>query len=72
MTGVQRDRRVDRQMINMFVSILFAGRFRCGPASVAAIKEGLLCHQFDTGFCFAEVHKLEAVGHGFTAVFGII
>ncbi|KAF7653095.1 hypothetical protein LDENG_00087100, partial [Lucifuga dentata] len=33
------------------------GHFRCGPASVAAIKDGLLCHQFDTGFCFAEVNS---------------
>uniref|UniRef100_A0A667YVR0 protein-glutamine gamma-glutamyltransferase n=1 Tax=Myripristis murdjan TaxID=586833 RepID=A0A667YVR0_9TELE len=33
------------------------GHFRCGPASVAAIKEGLLCHPFDAGFCFAEVNS---------------
>ncbi|KAM3860791.1 coagulation factor XIII A chain-like [Diretmus argenteus] len=30
------------------------GHFRCGPASVNAIKEGLLCHPFDSGFVFAE------------------
>ncbi|XP_070842267.1 coagulation factor XIII A chain-like [Chaetodon trifascialis] len=33
------------------------GHFRCGPASVAAIKEGLLCHPFDCGFVFAEVNS---------------
>ncbi|XP_076014472.1 coagulation factor XIII A chain-like [Genypterus blacodes] len=33
------------------------GSFRCGPASVAAIKDGLLCHPFDAGFCFAEVNS---------------
>uniref|UniRef100_A0A3B4UVT0 protein-glutamine gamma-glutamyltransferase n=1 Tax=Seriola dumerili TaxID=41447 RepID=A0A3B4UVT0_SERDU len=33
------------------------GHFRCGPASVSAIKEGLLCHPFDCGFVFAEVNS---------------
>ncbi|XP_054479180.1 coagulation factor XIII A chain-like [Anoplopoma fimbria] len=33
------------------------GCFRCGPASVAAIKEGLLCHPYDSGFVFAEVNS---------------
>uniref|UniRef100_A0A671WPR1 protein-glutamine gamma-glutamyltransferase n=1 Tax=Sparus aurata TaxID=8175 RepID=A0A671WPR1_SPAAU len=33
------------------------GHFRCGPAPVAAIKEGLLCHPFDCGFVFAEVNS---------------
>ncbi|KAM4605972.1 coagulation factor XIII A chain-like [Polymixia lowei] len=33
------------------------GHYRCGPASVNAIKEGLLCHQFDAGFVFAEVNS---------------
>ncbi|KAM9839261.1 coagulation factor XIII A chain-like [Aulostomus maculatus] len=33
------------------------GHFRCGPASVAAIKDGLLCHPFDAGFVFAEVNS---------------
>ncbi|KAM3860789.1 coagulation factor XIII A chain-like [Diretmus argenteus] len=33
------------------------GHFRCGPASVNAIKEGLLCHPFDSGFVFAEVNS---------------
>eukprot|EP00064_Thunnus_orientalis_P021556 superscaffoldBa00006615_g21721 len=33
------------------------GHFRCGPASIAAIKEGLLCHPFDSGFVFAEVNS---------------
>uniref|UniRef100_A0AAQ5X2Q2 protein-glutamine gamma-glutamyltransferase n=1 Tax=Amphiprion ocellaris TaxID=80972 RepID=A0AAQ5X2Q2_AMPOC len=33
------------------------GHFRCGPAPVAAIKEGNLCHPFDCGFVFAEVNS---------------
>uniref|UniRef100_UPI0037E931ED coagulation factor XIII A chain-like isoform X1 n=2 Tax=Semicossyphus pulcher TaxID=241346 RepID=UPI0037E931ED len=33
------------------------GHFRCGPSSVAAIKEGLICHPFDCGFIFAEVNS---------------
>uniref|UniRef100_A0A8C2XPT6 protein-glutamine gamma-glutamyltransferase n=1 Tax=Cyclopterus lumpus TaxID=8103 RepID=A0A8C2XPT6_CYCLU len=33
------------------------GHFRCGPASVKAIKEGLLCHPYDAGFVFAEVNS---------------
>ncbi|KAM3593667.1 uncharacterized protein V6R79_018316 [Siganus canaliculatus] len=33
------------------------GHYRCGPASVNAIKEGLLCHPFDSGFVFAEVNS---------------
>ncbi|KAM7369547.1 hypothetical protein PAMP_010864 [Pampus punctatissimus] len=34
-----------------------AGHYRCGPASIVAIKEGLLCHPFDSGFVFAEVNS---------------
>uniref|UniRef100_A0A7N6AV21 Transglutaminase-like domain-containing protein n=1 Tax=Anabas testudineus TaxID=64144 RepID=A0A7N6AV21_ANATE len=34
------------------------GYYRCGPASVAAIKQGLLCHPFDLNFCFAELSSL--------------
>ncbi|XP_063729924.1 coagulation factor XIII A chain-like [Eleginops maclovinus] len=33
------------------------GHYRCGPAPVAAIKEGLLCHPYDAGFVFAEVNS---------------
>ncbi|XP_035538356.1 coagulation factor XIII A chain-like [Morone saxatilis] len=33
------------------------GYFRCGPASVTTIKEGLLCHPFDSRFIFAEVNS---------------
>ncbi|XP_068160153.1 coagulation factor XIII A chain-like [Antennarius striatus] len=33
------------------------GFYRLGPASVAAIKEGLICHPFDSGFVFAEVNS---------------
>uniref|UniRef100_A0A8C9YMV6 Transglutaminase-like domain-containing protein n=1 Tax=Sander lucioperca TaxID=283035 RepID=A0A8C9YMV6_SANLU len=31
------------------------GYFRCGPVSMIAVKEGLLCHPFDAGFVFSEV-----------------
>ncbi|CAF90540.1 unnamed protein product, partial [Tetraodon nigroviridis] len=31
------------------------GLYRCGPASVLAIKHGELCYPFDAGFVFAEV-----------------
>ncbi|KAF3703885.1 Coagulation factor XIII A chain [Channa argus] len=34
------------------------GYFRCGPASVVAIKEGLLCHPFDLNFVFSEVNSV--------------
>ncbi|XP_060950230.1 coagulation factor XIII A chain-like [Limanda limanda] len=33
------------------------GHYRCGPASVNAIRDGLLCHPFDCGFVFAEVNS---------------
>ncbi|XP_056869457.1 coagulation factor XIII A chain-like [Takifugu flavidus] len=33
------------------------GYFRCGPASIAAIKSGSVSHPFDTGFVFAEVNS---------------
>ncbi|XP_016886908.1 coagulation factor XIII A chain [Cynoglossus semilaevis] len=33
------------------------GYYRCGPASVNAIKEGEVCYPFDSGFCFAEVNS---------------
>ncbi|KAM4534026.1 coagulation factor XIII A chain-like [Odontesthes bonariensis] len=33
------------------------GHYRCGPASVSAIKDGDLCHPFDSGFVFAEVNS---------------
>ncbi|KAF1371944.1 hypothetical protein PFLUV_G00276310 [Perca fluviatilis] len=33
------------------------GYYRCGPASIIGIKEGLLCHPFDSGFVFAEVNS---------------
>lgn len=32
-----------------------AGMYRCGPASVQAIKHGHVCFQFDAPFVFAEV-----------------
>ncbi|XP_032105931.1 coagulation factor XIII A chain isoform X1 [Sapajus apella] len=33
------------------------GMFRCGPASVQAIKHGHVCFQFDAPFVFAEVNS---------------
>lgn len=37
-----------------------AGMYRCGPASVQAIKHGHVCFQFDAPYVFAEVSgKLE-------------
>ncbi|XP_029979588.1 coagulation factor XIII A chain-like [Sphaeramia orbicularis] len=33
------------------------GLYRCGPASVAAIKDGQVMHPFDCGFVFAEVNS---------------
>uniref|UniRef100_H3CC63 protein-glutamine gamma-glutamyltransferase n=1 Tax=Tetraodon nigroviridis TaxID=99883 RepID=H3CC63_TETNG len=33
------------------------GLYRCGPASVLAIKHGELCYPFDAGFVFAEVNS---------------
>uniref|UniRef100_A0A3P8XEH1 protein-glutamine gamma-glutamyltransferase n=2 Tax=Esox lucius TaxID=8010 RepID=A0A3P8XEH1_ESOLU len=33
------------------------GMYRCGPASVHAIKHGQLCYQFDAPFVFAEVNS---------------
>ncbi|XP_051826693.1 coagulation factor XIII A chain [Antechinus flavipes] len=33
------------------------GMYRCGPASVQAIKHGHVCFQFDTPFVFAEVNS---------------
>lgn len=36
---------------------LLSGLFRCGPASVAAVKHGQICYPFDAPFVFAEVKK---------------
>ncbi|KAG7455046.1 hypothetical protein MATL_G00252350 [Megalops atlanticus] len=33
------------------------GTFRCGPASLAAIRRGLVYHKYDTAFVFAEVNS---------------
>lgn len=33
------------------------GMYRCGPASVAAIKHGHICYPFDAPFVFAEVNS---------------
>lgn len=36
-------------------AVLLSGMFRCGPASVAAVKNGQICYPFDAPFVFAEV-----------------
>ena len=36
-------------------SVSYKGMYRCGPASVKAIKHGQICFQFDAAFVFAEV-----------------
>lgn len=33
------------------------GMYRCGPASVNAIKHGMICYPFDSPFVFAEVNS---------------
>ncbi|KAG7276390.1 hypothetical protein CRUP_021901 [Coryphaenoides rupestris] len=33
------------------------GFYRCGPASVNAVKEGMVCYGFDTPFVYAEVNS---------------
>lgn len=43
------------------VSLWFTGYYRCGPASVAAVKEGLICYPFDLPFVFAEVSFTDLV-----------
>ena len=41
----------------LFLSLFFtAGVFRCGPASVNAVKKGEVYLPYDTGFIFAEVN----------------
>ena len=44
----------------MFVFVFFlrihSGVFRCGPASVTAVKNGEVYLPYDTGFVFAEVN----------------
>lgn len=43
-------------LVSHFVSLLPIGMYRCGPASVQAIKHGHVCFQFDAPFVYAEVH----------------
>uniref|UniRef100_A0A672FQX0 Transglutaminase-like domain-containing protein n=1 Tax=Salarias fasciatus TaxID=181472 RepID=A0A672FQX0_SALFA len=37
------------------------GHYRCGPASVNAIKKGLLCHPFDAGFVLLRLVNSDVV-----------
>lgn len=46
-----------RRNIAVFLCLFFtAGVFRCGPASVNAVKKGEVYLPYDTGFIFAEVN----------------
>lgn len=40
---------------DMTSNLIHAGLYRCGPASVQAIKHGQTCFPFDAAFVFAEV-----------------
>lgn len=40
----------------MFLYFFTVGVFRCGPASVNAVKNGEVYLPYDTGFIFAEVN----------------
>ena len=40
----------------LFLYFFTAGVFRCGPASVNAVKNGEVYLPYDTGFIFAEVN----------------
>ena len=40
----------------LFLYLFTAGVFRCGPASVNAVKKGEVYLPYDTGFIFAEVN----------------
>lgn len=42
-------------LIFTFSSFIHKGMYRCGPASVQAIKHGQTCYPFDAAFVFAEV-----------------
>lgn len=44
-------------LVSHFVSLLPIGMYRCGPASVQAIKHGHVCFQFDAPFVYAEVQS---------------
>lgn len=54
--------RIENYKFTLPSSLLCAtGMYRCGPASVQAVKHGHVCFQFDAPFVFAEVSgKLEA------------
>lgn len=41
--------------MKMFFGFSHQGLYRCGPTSVAAVKEGELSYPFDARFVFAEV-----------------
>lgn len=42
-----------------FSFVIHKGMYRCGPASVQAIKHGQICFPFDAAFVFAEVNAFE-------------
>lgn len=43
------------RLVLITVTFLVEGMYRCGPASVQAIKHGQICYPFDAAFVFAEV-----------------
>uniref|UniRef100_A0A673GZL0 Coagulation factor XIII, A1 polypeptide b n=1 Tax=Sinocyclocheilus rhinocerous TaxID=307959 RepID=A0A673GZL0_9TELE len=45
------------QCCGRYAAGLLSGMFRCGPASVAAIKHSQICYPFDAPFVFAEVNS---------------
>lgn len=50
---------IGKWRLKVFLLRLFSlkGLYRCGPASVQAIKHGEICYPFDAGFVFAEVSR---------------
>lgn len=42
-------------LISFPSAFIHKGMYRCGPASVQAIKHGQTCYPFDAAFVFAEV-----------------
>lgn len=42
-------------LISSSSAFIHKGMYRCGPASVQAIKHGQICYPFDAAFVFAEV-----------------
>lgn len=50
------DHMVNGELLPRCLSTKFRSFFRCGPASVAAVKRGEVKKSYDTAFQFAEVN----------------